>query len=610
MACSNCNTPSCGCSGTYVVSQTCPPACSEVFNSSCIVYTGVDITCPDNTSGITSTVVSRNDYLDAALTKIINYFCGRFNNLVHPTTVVQPADAFVTVDETVSNSVTTYSVGLDIDAVAAAVDGSTTVVEAGGTNVTVNESTVGTVTTYTVTAQGTDVQEGDDFIDVNITQVGDDDIVTLSLDIAEVGAALGDVIVAEGPTGHVIVTTLPNFPTVGDTTYNLDSISTEVVSGDDPADAILTVVQSGGTAPDYDQVFTVDVDDTVLGNRIMDTAAGILAQGGIVGTGAITVAYDSITHEISIGETIGVPDQWKIISDGSTDITAGSPTDKLRIVGTSGASVALASGPGANEGTFTVTNTDLGSSQLIFGSVDCNNGGPSVGTCTASTNTDALTLVGGAEIDLSVVGNTITIDNLITKVYSNVVGDDAVSLQANSTTDTLDILGGDRISTSGTAAPGGNELTVTFDGVAIGAGLTGSGTTADPLVADGVTLTSAGGTETLVNDGTGPTLATKGITAAKGLNLSSDAVSVTITADVAKYINSSVAAPGSGGTIAVNHALGTEDLMVTVREIGASAPAYYAGVDYTVTFTDGNNLVITDIGGGLGAGTLRISVMG
>lgn len=300
----------------------------------------------------------------------------------------------------------------------------------------------------------------------------------------------------------------------------------------------------------------------------------------------------------------------EIISDSVLDITAGSPTDKLSIVSGIGTAVALVAG--VNEGTFTVTNTDLGSDQLIFGSVDCNNGGPSVGTCTASTNTDALTLVGGAEIDLSVVGNTITIDNLITKVYASVVGDDGISLEASGTVDQLDILGGDRITTSGTAAPGGNELSIAFDGVvlAVGSGLTGSGTTADPLAADGVTLTSAGGTETLVNDGTGPTLATKGITATKGLTLSSDAVSVTIAADVAKFIDPSVAAPGAGNTIPVNHGLATEDLMVTVRETGAAAPAYYAGVDYTVTFTDGNNLVITDIGGGLGAGTLRISVMG
>jgi len=550
-------------------------------------------------SGLNSTVVSRNDYLDTALTSIVNFFCARVNESLTSTVVTTASAPYLAVTSSLVGSVTNFSVDLDIAAIQAAVDGSTTVVAAGGTNVTVDETVVGSVTTYTVTAQGTDVQSGDDFIDVAVTQVGDDDVVTLTLDINEVEDALGEVSVAQGTSDNVVVTTVNNFPTTGDTQYRLDVVATDVVS----SDPILTVVQSGGIAPDYDQVFTLDLDDALLGDFIMDTAGA-----NIVGTGGITVAYDAIAHQITIGETIGIPDQWKIISDSVLDITAGSPTDKLSIVSGVGTAVALVAG--VNEGTFTVTNTDLGSSQLIFGSVDCNNGGPSVGTCTASTNTDALTLVGGAEIDLSVVGNTITIDNLITKVYSNVVGDDAVSLQANSTTDTLDILGGDRISTSGTAAPGGNELTVTFDGVAIGAGLTGSGTTADPLIADGVTLTSAGGTETLVNDGTGPTLATKGISVGKGLNLSSDAVSVTLTADVAKFIDSSVAAPGSGGTIAVNHALATEDLMVTVRETGAAAPAYYAGVDYTVTFTDGNNLVITDIGGGLGAGTLRISVMG
>ena len=87
MACSNCNTPSCGCSGTYVVSQTCPPACSEVFNSSCIVYTGVDISCLNDVTGISQTVISRNDYLDSALTKIVNFFCGRVNEALTSTIV-------------------------------------------------------------------------------------------------------------------------------------------------------------------------------------------------------------------------------------------------------------------------------------------------------------------------------------------------------------------------------------------------------------------------------------------------------------------------------------------------------------------------------------------
>jgi hypothetical protein len=44
-----------------------------------------------------------------------------------------------------------------------------------------------------------------------------------------------------------------------------------------------------------------------------------------------------------------------------------------------------------------------------------------------------------------------------------------------------------------------------------------------------VTLTSAGGTETLVNDGTGPALAIKGITAGTGISLSGAATALTIT---------------------------------------------------------------------------------
>jgi hypothetical protein len=84
-----------------------------VFNTACVVYTGVDITCPDNTTGVTSTVISRNDYLDTALTKIINYFCGRFNSLVIPTTVVESDDAAIIVTEQTLGSVTTYLLSLD-----------------------------------------------------------------------------------------------------------------------------------------------------------------------------------------------------------------------------------------------------------------------------------------------------------------------------------------------------------------------------------------------------------------------------------------------------------------------------------------------------------------
>jgi len=483
MACSNCNTQNCGCSGTYVVSQTCPPACSEVFNSACIVYTGVDITCTNSQTGLSSTVVSRNDYLDTALTSIVNFFCARVNESLTSTVVTTASAPYLAVTSSLVGSVTNFSVDLDIAAIQAAVDGSTTVVEAGGTNVTVDETVVGTVTTYTVTAQGTDVVSGDDFIDVQITQVGDDDIATITLDIAEVEDALGEVSVAQGTSDNVVVTTVNNFPTTGDTQYRLDVVATDVVS----SDPILTVVQSGGISPDYDQVFTLDLDDTLLGDFIMDTAGA-----NIVGTGGITVAYDAIAHQITIGETIGIPDQWKIISDSVLDITAGSPTDKLSIVSGVGTAVALVAG--VNEGTFTVTNTDLGSSQLIFGSVDCNNGGPSVGTCTASTNTDALTIVGGDDITLGVAGNTITINNDIDNVYSDVIADSGGSLQAATTTATLELLGGTGISTVGAAGPT-NSVTINNDGVtSIIAGTDISITSTGPGGTGAVTVNSTAST--------------------------------------------------------------------------------------------------------------------
>jgi len=74
MACSTCNTVNCGCTGTYVVAATCPPTCPEVFNAQCIVYTGVDILCG------TDTVISRNDYLDSAITKLVDYVCTHITN--------------------------------------------------------------------------------------------------------------------------------------------------------------------------------------------------------------------------------------------------------------------------------------------------------------------------------------------------------------------------------------------------------------------------------------------------------------------------------------------------------------------------------------------------
>lgn len=110
MATHTCN-QNCGCTNSYTVTAPCPPACSEVFNAACIVYTGTDITCN------TTTVISRYDYLDTVITKLVNYIC----NTVGPVTTVVGSTYIDVVPATVSN-VTTYTVSVDIPALQAYFD--------------------------------------------------------------------------------------------------------------------------------------------------------------------------------------------------------------------------------------------------------------------------------------------------------------------------------------------------------------------------------------------------------------------------------------------------------------------------------------------------------
>jgi hypothetical protein len=110
MATHTCN-QNCGCNNTYTVTPPCPPACPEVFNSQCIVYTGTDIICN------TDTVIKRYDYLDTVITKLVNYIC----NTVGPVTQVVGSTYIDVVPNTVGN-VTTYTVSIDIPALQAYFD--------------------------------------------------------------------------------------------------------------------------------------------------------------------------------------------------------------------------------------------------------------------------------------------------------------------------------------------------------------------------------------------------------------------------------------------------------------------------------------------------------
>ena len=111
MATSNSNCNTCGCTDTYVVTTPCPPSCPEVFNAQCIVYTGTDIVCNQ------TTVISRYDYLDTVITKLVNFIC----NTNAPVTVVVGSTYIDVVPNTVGN-VTTYTVSVDIPALQAYFD--------------------------------------------------------------------------------------------------------------------------------------------------------------------------------------------------------------------------------------------------------------------------------------------------------------------------------------------------------------------------------------------------------------------------------------------------------------------------------------------------------
>ncbi len=610
MACSNCNTSNCGCSGTYTVSQTCPPACSEVFNTACVVYTGVDITCTNSQTGLSSTVVSRNDYLDTALTSIVNFFCARVNESLTSTVVTTASAPYLAVTSSLVGSVTTFSVDLDINAVAAAVDGNTTVVEAGGTNVTVDETVVGSVTTYTVTAQGTDVVSGDNFIDVEITQNGDDDIVTLTLDINEVEDALGEVSVAQGTTDHVVVTTVNNFPTTGDTQYRLDTISTDVVS----TDPILTVVQSGGIAPDYDQVFTLDLDETLLAQLVMDTlnqTGGLGSIGLQEGTG-IALNYDPSTYTMVISSTVTDPVRWlSLIDDFGAFLDPSLGTSTLSFLGDGGLvsggfdgiSATLNANPAAAE--LQLINTDPGSGQLIFGFCQASNGGVITDpACAATDNTDTLTLDGGDDITLTAVGNTITINNDIDAVYGTIIGEDLVNLLAPTSSASLSIVGVG-VTTSGSTAGPINELTITNDALVYSTITGDTGSSPASGLNDSLAIVSSGaGCSTTVTADT-VTIENTGVTslaavAGEGISVSGPTGAVTVANTGAQFTNADFEI--SGGSV-----VGTGLIDVTSQGISSafmSVQIVSLSSNILIPLT-ATNLIIDQMG--TGVGTFRIT---
>jgi hypothetical protein len=147
--------------------------------------------------------------------------------------------------------------------------------------------------------------------------------------------------------------------------------------------------------------------------------------------------------------------------------------------------------------------------------------------------------------------------------------------------DTLNFVAGVGIALNASTVPGTDAIRITNTAPAV------------PIV-----LTSAGGTETLVNDGTGPSLATKGLTAGNGITLSGSATAVTITAAVNKFVSSVIDIP-IGGSVLFTHNLNSLDVVVSgINKILPLPFITYAQVaDYTYEITSANTITVFDATG-------------
>jgi hypothetical protein len=262
-----------------VVTQPCPPSCSEVFNAQCIVYTGTDITCGQDT------VVKRYDYLDTVITKIVNYICAGLANV--PVTVVESDSEYILVSSSTVGTTTTYVLDLDFAQLAADLNLTLPVYNVvGSDNVFVTTTVVNNTTTFTLSALEAEVTNTDGLLDVTVNVTpGVDVIYNVNVDLLALTAALPQTSVIGGPSGNSFIT--PSV--VGNlTTYSVDSKESIVAAG-----THVVVTASGGTAPNYDTTYTVNGKDTTLALALGETILQLATATPSPNTTAYTLSTNT-----------------------------------------------------------------------------------------------------------------------------------------------------------------------------------------------------------------------------------------------------------------------------------------------------------------------------
>ena len=284
--------------------------------------------------------------------------------------------------------------------------------------------------------------------DMAVDYLGTDSVIKAAPTLSRVGAT-GDLILVADPTsGNVFETSLSNLP-FSNNAGVVTSLSAGTFVTITGTAAVPIVNAEGTTAATASKLIARDssgfgfaltpnsgdsttklattafVQQALTG--LLQFISGFNANTGIIADGSGDDLYTD--RAIAIGDYYVVTAPGNFFGSAATPLTpgdsvicqtaaaAGSAVEADFIVVQSDTDVATLSAIGLgnvnagtgigvtySNGTATVTNSDLGSSQLIFRNVAGDSG-----TAVADNNNDTLTIAGGANVTTTVVGDTLTI---------------------------------------------------------------------------------------------------------------------------------------------------------------------------------------------------------
>lgn len=219
-----------------------------------------------------------------------------------------------------------------------------------------------------------------------------------------------------------------------------------------------------------------------------------------------------------------------------------------------------------------------------------------------ASSTFIVTAGAGIQVNSVVVGSqtTYTVTNTDTGSAQNIFKNIAVAGQstivADTNNDTLTVVAGSGITLTTNAAT--DTLTITNTDLGSSVVLADAGTTTH---------------ESLVNDGTGPTLATKGLKAGTGITLSSTATDITIASTGAKIATFDLTLPTIGNSIGFAHTFNTKYITVSITKPTAGtypSNALVHGVDYSYLLLSSTSITIVTLSAAASGSPVWITIVG